>query len=639
MQKKKTTYQFIEDAKKIYGNQYDYSEVEYINSRKKIIIICPKHGKFEIKPLDHLRKKCFKCANNIPTTEEYIEQAKEIHNDIYDYSKTEYINSKSNITIICQKHGEFHINPYNHIKYKQGCNKCNSAKEKVSIPKVNDMKRNRYTTETFINVSTKIHGDKYNYSKVIYTVGMDKIIIICREHGEFLIQARKHLQGQGCKKCSGSWDYSSEEFIKKANKIHNNKYNYSYTKYNGCRELVTIICKEHGKFEQLASSHLTGRGCIKCGNNYIPTTEEWIKKAKNVHGNKYDYTKTDYVKNKEKIIIICKEHGEFYQQPSEHIRGYGCIKCSGKYQYTNEEFIEKANNIHNNLYDYSKTKYTTSDQKVIIICKEHNEFKQSPDHHLKGQGCPKCAIELVSRTNLLSCDDFIRKAKLIHKEKYNYSEIEYKGCHEKVKIICKKHGSFLQRASDHIYNGAGCSKCLLCPKCLLWRTCGKLCQYCKPKNKNKLYQKTKEMDVVKYLREKLPDTNFIHNKSVGTECTEGHFFPDIRFDCLWFQLIIEVDEYKHRSANYQCDEKRMYDITAKLGQPCIFIRYNPDSKESNKGKLLEKIQYYLDLQNIYMDEDFDKKIYKELNQDTYYYEKLGIDNLLGFKTEYLFYEN
>ena len=151
---------------------------------------------------------------------------------------------------------------------------------------------------------------------------------------------------------------------------------------------------------------------------------------------------------------------------------------------------------------------------------------------------------------------------------------------------------------------------------------GKLCGYCKPKNKNKLYQKTKEYVVVKYLREKLPDYDFIHNKSVGSHCTKdekvnsnGHLFPDIRFDCLFYHLIVEVDENKHRGQNYKCDIQRMYDIIAKLGQPCIFIRYNPDSKKSNKEILLEKVKKYLEID-----------IEDNKHWDNY-----------GFKSEYMFY--
>tara|TARA_B100000787_G_C16017232_1_gene216886 strand:- start:67 stop:534 length:468 start_codon:yes stop_codon:yes gene_type:complete len=143
----------------------------------------------------------------------------------------------------------------------------------------------------------------------------------------------------------------------------------------------------------------------------------------------------------------------------------------------------------------------------------------------------------------------------------------------------------------------------------LWRTGGKLCSYCIPQKENKKYQKTKEYKIVKFLRENI-DINFIHNKSVGTECTiddrentNGHLYPDIRFDCLTFNLIVEIDEFQHRGSNYNCDERRMYDIIAKLGISCVFIRYNPDNKDSNKNNLLKEINKYLEYN--YEEIDFD----------------------------------
>ena len=120
------------------------------------------------------------------------------------------------------------------------------------------------------------------------------------------------------------------------------------------------------------------------------------------------------------------------------------------------------------------------------------------------------------------------------------------------------------------------------------------------------------MNIVLYLKNELPDVDFIHNKSVGTDCTGGHLFPDIRYDCITYQLIIEIDENKHRGASYSCDEQRMYDIIAKLGMPCIFIRYNPDSKNSDKEELLKTVKKYL-----------------EKGKDTY--------NCYGFKCDYMFY--
>ena len=179
---------------------------------------------------------------------------------------------------------------------------------------------------------------------------------------------------------------------------------------------------------------------------------------------------------------------------------------------------------------------------------------------------------------------------------------KYVNAHTQLLHKCKikEHTPYLQEPHGHLNMMNGCRKCDLCFSCGLWMTYGKrLCSYCILPKENKLYYKTKEMDVVRFLKNNLPDRDFIHNKSVGSECTGGHLFPDIRFNCLLYNLIIEVYEYKHRGADYKCDESRMYDIIAKLGTPCIFIRYNPDNKFSDKNVLLEKIKCYHDLEENY----------------------------------------
>ena len=193
---------------------------------------------------------------------------------------------------------------------------------------------------------------------------------------------------------------------------------------------------------------------------------------------------------------------------------------------------------------------------------------------------------------------------------------------QKVTIICSSHGKFDQSPNVHVSRAAGCPRCQLCPSCLLFRTLqGRLCSYCKPYPQNKLYRKTKEMEIVHFLKDSLPDYPFIHNKSVSTDCTNTHLFPDILFDCGHFNLIVEVDEHQHRGASYSCDRQRMYDIIAKLNMPCIFVRYNPDSAFSNKDILLDKVYEYLSLA------DFEPEDLK------------GIWDDYGFAVEYLFYSN
>lgn len=221
----------------------------------------------------------------------------------------------------------------------------------------------------------------------------------------------------------------------------------------------------------------------------------------------------------------------------------------------------------------------------------HGQFQQKPKLHLQGHGCTECG---GYRNTPYTAEEFIKKANQIHENKYKYSNVNYINNYTHIIITCPNHGDFKQIPTDHMKR-FGCKKCNLCPKCQIWRTLGKICKYCKHTQNKILHQKTKELAVVKFLKNALPDHEFIHNKSVGKDCTDGHLFPDIRFDCIHYHLIVEVDENKHRGSQYECDEQRMRDIIAKLGQPCIFIRYNPDNKVSDKNTLLDTIGEHIDL--------------------------------------------
>ena len=158
--------------------------------------------------------------------------------------------------------------------------------------------------------------------------------------------------------------------------------------------------------------------------------EIFIEKAKKVHGDKYDYSKVEYVNAKTKVCIICPEHGEFWQTPNTHLSGKGCIHCgnasSAKKRKTNiEEFIKKSNIVHNNKYIYTAINYINNKTKIRIICPEHGEFWQRPDHHLMGCGCPKCMITRIRNILTSNNEEFIEKANKIHKNKYDYSKSNY----------------------------------------------------------------------------------------------------------------------------------------------------------------------------------------------------------------------
>ena len=262
----------------------------------------------------------------------------------------------------------------------------------------------RKTKEEFIKEATENHKDKYDYSKVDYVNNKTKVCIICPEHGEFWQEAKNHLRGIGCPKCSiEKLTGTTDKFIAKAKEVHVNKYDYSKVKYVRSNVKVCIICPEHGEFWQTPNKHLSGCGCPKCGNDKIRESltlsrEDFIKKACKIHGDKYDYSKVEYVNARTKVCIICPDHGEFWQTPDVHTQGYGCPKCGGVYVPTTEEWITSARKVHGNNYNYSKVHYVNCMSKVCIICPEHGEFEQAPYAHLNGNGCPKCNLSHLERS-------------------------------------------------------------------------------------------------------------------------------------------------------------------------------------------------------------------------------------------------
>lgn len=254
------------------------------------------------------------------------------------------------------------------------------------------------------------------------------------------------------------------EFIWKAIQKHGYRYDYSKVEYKNNKIKVCIICPIHGEFWQKPNHHLSGQGCKHCfgerrKENKKLTTEEFIEKAKQVHGDKYDYSKVNYVRSTEKICINCPKHGEFWQIPSSHLMGVKCPQCAieiraNKRSLTLNEFIEKARKIHGDKYDYSKSIYENGKSNVCIICPVHGEFYQRAEGHLYGKGCSKC-----SGTKKLNNKEFIEKARKVHSDKYDYSKVEYKGNKIPVCIICPVHGEFWQTPNDHISKKCGCLNC------------------------------------------------------------------------------------------------------------------------------------------------------------------------------------
>ena len=195
---------------------------------------------------------------------------------------------------------------------------------------------------------------------------------------------------------------TKEQFILQARQVHGWKYDYSKVEYVNNKTKVCIICPEHGEFWQTPNNHLKTHGCVECGkikqhDTTCKTLEQFINDAKKIHGDKYDYSKVNYINSLTHIAIICKKHGIFKQTPNAHLSGCGCPKCKG-FNKTTEEFIEQSKIIHGEKFDYSKTKYINYKTKICVVChkkdkygSEHGEFWLLPNNHLKGfGGCPKC---------------------------------------------------------------------------------------------------------------------------------------------------------------------------------------------------------------------------------------------------------
>jgi hypothetical protein len=328
------------------------------------------------------------------TTEQFVQDARCVHGDTYDYSMVIYINSATKVQIGCIQHGIFLQTPNDHLG-GHGCNKC---------AKIITANKKRRTNDSFIVMANETHGNKYDYSLVEYCDSLTKVSIKCSKHGVFSQTPARHLSGQGCPKCgrekaNDSMRKELSDFINEAISIHGTTYDYSLVEYITTHKPVNIICKIHGNFQQTPHGHLEGRGCPNCGyecvsQKLLSNTGAFIQKAQEKYGNLYDYSFVEYISSHIPVLIVCQKHGLFSQKPITHLQ-YGCVQCgydttSEKLSYTLKEFVAKADIIHHDKYDYSKSIYVGSRSEICIKCPQHGEFWQKPVTHLRGSGCPKC---------------------------------------------------------------------------------------------------------------------------------------------------------------------------------------------------------------------------------------------------------
>lgn len=278
------------------------------------------------------------------------------------------------------------------------------------------------TRDDFIAKAVGVHGETYDYSRVTYVSSTVKVEILCKEHGAFLQTPASHLQGRGCPQCGprkigSKLRRSTGDFVRKAQGVHGNKYDYSLVDYRGAHTKVQILCPQHGSFWQSPAHHLNGTGCPAEKGHRISeakrfSSERFIHEAKEIHGDRYDYSTVQYVRSAERVGILCRTHGLFLQIANDHLAGSQCPKCSydargDGHRLTQEEFLNRAFDVHGSTYDYADVDYQGAHEKVPIRCRTHGVFWQTPHNHLQdGNGCPSC-VSPCSKGHQ-EVDEFIR---------------------------------------------------------------------------------------------------------------------------------------------------------------------------------------------------------------------------------------
>lgn len=332
----------------------------------------------------------------------------------------------------------------------------------------------KLTQDEVIRRIKETHGDTYDLSKFVYTSQRTKSIFICKTHGEFLSQPKEVWGGTGCPECGkkkfkpkSKW----EDVLVKLKKLHGESYKYFPKTYSGVRNNMKVKCKTHNYYwTPKVSSLLRGQGCPKCryvksGKKLVLKVSEFIKRSRETHGDKYDYSKVHQFKRQktETVVIICPNHGGFEQKPYDHYSGSGCPKCweeirSEVLTIPWEDILKSFRETHGEKYEYNSGDYKNSSSKLRINCPKHGEFVQDVTSHKHGQGCPKCGRERISEFLTTPWEEVLESFKETHRDEYEYIPETYTLLETPMEMICSKHGKFEQTPKNH-RNGSGCPIC------------------------------------------------------------------------------------------------------------------------------------------------------------------------------------
>lgn len=348
----------------------------------------------------------------------------------------------------------------------------------------------------------------YDFSQVVYEKAAKRVTVICPDHGEVHIKPEDLLresQKFPCPICEKLYKrnlkaqkYWNEYLLPKLNEKFKERLDFSETIYVNATTPIIYKCIHHGYKQALVTSLLRDNslGCKDCAiESHTLGLEEFIRRAREVHGNKYDYSEVEYINCEIKVKIFCKKCQEFFwQTPVAHLNGQGCAKCSKNYRKTPEEYKIYFEELLGYKFDFSLAQFKDNKTKVEIICKKcghHffkkpnallNDIKKLKDHEPHCPNCEKAHTNWNTKT-------FVEWLKSIWGDKYDYSKVDYINFKTKIELICPEHGSFWKIPND-LYSNR--NREIICPKCNTSEGELKLEKYFKDLSINYITQKTFE---------------------------------------------------------------------------------------------------------------------------------------------------
>lgn len=413
----KTKDYFIEQARKIWGDAYDYSDSEYIHGKKPIVIYCPKHDyHFKVgMAQNHIMKE----RKGFKPTACPVCAAEKLHKCEYgtDWGKYLKLCAKNNrVGRIYQPHPRNIKTPEQRAAEEAERKAKAEAKRREEQAYIDHWKAKNLKEAHFLEKLQSRYPDMYDTHLVDFKDKDNKVTLICHTHGEFRISARQLFgnsrhKPHGCWQCAGLDDpdnrpapMTADEFFQRMHQLYDaSELDFMTAEFNGKNKKVTAYCRKHGAITHPADYWLEGKGCEYCNGKFYPP--DFLQLARKKHGYKYQYRGIKDIKNQTSIIRIhCNnpEHHWWPQRVDRHLAGDGCRECAGRHQPVMQrcqEWIDKCiEKYGEGRYDYSRAHedYVNNDSLVWIRCCIHDHwFQQTPDNNLRtvNGSCPICSLE------------------------------------------------------------------------------------------------------------------------------------------------------------------------------------------------------------------------------------------------------